>query len=108
LVVRVCAVLRAVAADCFFNCWYLEIPSDIRIRHVRFRILCWKRRPRPSVAFRKSRLVRVLRRLLLVESFDLRPSNECNKQNVLRVFGLFNSTVNVPSNDRIVTERRSV
>jgi hypothetical protein len=27
-------VLRAVAADFFFNCWYLEIPSDNRIRHV--------------------------------------------------------------------------
>jgi hypothetical protein len=26
-------VLRAVAADFFFNCWYLEIPSDNRIRH---------------------------------------------------------------------------
>jgi hypothetical protein len=24
-------VLRAVAADFFFNCWYLEIPSDNRI-----------------------------------------------------------------------------
>jgi hypothetical protein len=28
------AVLRAVAADFFFNCWYLEIPSDNRIRHI--------------------------------------------------------------------------
>jgi hypothetical protein len=27
-------VLRAVAADFFFNCWYLEIPSDNRIRHL--------------------------------------------------------------------------
>jgi hypothetical protein len=26
-------VLRAVAADFFFNCWYLEIPSDNRIRY---------------------------------------------------------------------------
>jgi hypothetical protein len=26
-------VLRAVAADFFFNCLYLEILSDIRIRH---------------------------------------------------------------------------
>jgi hypothetical protein len=26
-------VLRAVAADLFFNCWYLEIPSDYSIRH---------------------------------------------------------------------------
>jgi hypothetical protein len=30
----VCAVVRAVAADFFFNCWYLEIPSDNRIRYV--------------------------------------------------------------------------
>jgi hypothetical protein len=28
------AVLRAVAADFFFNCWYLEIPSDNRIQHI--------------------------------------------------------------------------
>jgi hypothetical protein len=28
------AVLRAVAADFFFNCWCLEIPSDNRIRHI--------------------------------------------------------------------------
>jgi hypothetical protein len=27
-------VLRAVAADFFFNCWYLKIPSDNRIRHI--------------------------------------------------------------------------
>jgi hypothetical protein len=27
-------VLRAVAADFFSNCWYLEIPSDNRIRHI--------------------------------------------------------------------------
>jgi hypothetical protein len=27
-------VLRAVAADFFFNCWYSEIPSDNRIRQV--------------------------------------------------------------------------
>jgi hypothetical protein len=26
--------LRAVAADFFFNCWYLEIPSDNRIRYI--------------------------------------------------------------------------
>jgi hypothetical protein len=26
-------VLKAVAADFFFNCWCLEIPSDNRIRH---------------------------------------------------------------------------
>jgi hypothetical protein len=27
-------ILRAVAADFFFNCCYLEIPSDNRIRHI--------------------------------------------------------------------------
>jgi hypothetical protein len=27
-------ILRAVAADFFFNCWYLEIPSDNRIPNV--------------------------------------------------------------------------
>jgi hypothetical protein len=27
-------VLRAVAADFSFNCWYLEIPSDNRIWHM--------------------------------------------------------------------------
>jgi hypothetical protein len=27
-------VLRAVVADFFFNCWYLEIPSDNRNRHI--------------------------------------------------------------------------
>jgi hypothetical protein len=27
-------VLRTVALDFFFNCWYLEIPSDNGIRHV--------------------------------------------------------------------------
>jgi hypothetical protein len=27
-------ILRAVAADFFFNCWYLEIPSDDHIRHI--------------------------------------------------------------------------
>jgi hypothetical protein len=28
------SVLRAVAADFFFNCWFLEIPSNNRIRHI--------------------------------------------------------------------------
>jgi hypothetical protein len=27
-------ILRAVAADFFFNCWYLEIPSGNHIRHM--------------------------------------------------------------------------
>jgi hypothetical protein len=66
------AVLRAVAADFFFNCWYLEIPSDNRIRHISIKVsplscarlstgnvlefLCWKWKPYPRVEFRKSRL----------------------------------------------------
>jgi hypothetical protein len=37
-------VLRAVAADFFFNCWYLEIPSDNRIRQIpRCKTFDWKR-----------------------------------------------------------------
>jgi hypothetical protein len=32
--VEVNTVLRAVAADFFFNCWYLEISSNNLIRHV--------------------------------------------------------------------------
>jgi hypothetical protein len=31
---EVSTVLRAVAADFFFNCWYLEFPSDNRIQHI--------------------------------------------------------------------------
>jgi hypothetical protein len=31
---EISTILRAVAADFFFNCWYLEIPSDSRIRHI--------------------------------------------------------------------------
>jgi hypothetical protein len=27
-------VLRVVAEDFFFNCWYSDIPSDNRIRHI--------------------------------------------------------------------------
>jgi hypothetical protein len=27
-------IFRAVVADFFFHCWYLEIPSNNRIRHV--------------------------------------------------------------------------
>jgi hypothetical protein len=27
-------VLGIIAVDLFFNCWYLEIPSDNHIRHV--------------------------------------------------------------------------
>jgi hypothetical protein len=28
-------ILRTVAADFFLNCWYLEIPLDNRIWHIR-------------------------------------------------------------------------
>jgi hypothetical protein len=35
-------ILRAVAADFFFNCWYLEIPSDNRIRHIILNNDSWK------------------------------------------------------------------
>jgi hypothetical protein len=59
-------VLRAVAADFFFTCWYLEIPSDNRIRHIPcarlsignvLELLCWKWKPYPRVVFRESTLV---------------------------------------------------
>jgi hypothetical protein len=50
-------VLRAVVADFFFNCWYLELPSDKRIRHGLSTALHMKS-------------------LLFVESFDLCPSNQ--------------------------------
>jgi hypothetical protein len=33
-------VLRAVAADFVFNCWYLEIPSDNCIRRIPRRVHC--------------------------------------------------------------------
>jgi hypothetical protein len=35
-------VLRAVAVDFFFNCWYLESPSDNRIQHESRRIIMRK------------------------------------------------------------------
>jgi hypothetical protein len=66
-------VLRAVASDFFFNCWYLGIPSDNRIRHISrcvhyhaqgflsignvLEFLCWKWKPYPRVVFRESSLV---------------------------------------------------
>jgi hypothetical protein len=61
--------LRAVAV---FNCWYLEILSDNRIRYIPkvrplscarlsignvLEFLCWKLMPYPRVVFRKSTLV---------------------------------------------------
>jgi hypothetical protein len=32
--VEASSILRAVAADFFFNCWYMEIPSHNSIRHI--------------------------------------------------------------------------
>jgi hypothetical protein len=86
-------VLRAVAADFIFNCWYLEIPSDNRIRHqgastIVRKALDWKRSiismleveaiPQSCIPLVQIGLSIVLymRSLLLVESFDLRPSNQ--------------------------------
>jgi hypothetical protein len=63
-------ILRAVVADFFFNCWYLEIPlephsartkvrplssANLSIRNV-LEFLCWKWKPYPRVVFGKSRL----------------------------------------------------
>jgi hypothetical protein len=67
-------ILRAVAADFFFNCWCLEIPSEPYSAHTNVRplscatlsignvleFLCWKWKPYPKVVFRKSRLVSVM------------------------------------------------
>jgi hypothetical protein len=83
-------VLRAVEANFFCNCSCLYIPSDNRIRHVpKFRplscsklsignlLLYWKWKPYPRVVFRMSGFISVCtRRLLLVESSDLRPRNQ--------------------------------
>jgi hypothetical protein len=40
-------ILRAVAADFFFNCWYLETPTDNRILHqgtftIKRKVFDWK------------------------------------------------------------------
>jgi hypothetical protein len=37
---EVSTVLRAVAADFFYSCWCLEIPSDKRTWHVPRRVHC--------------------------------------------------------------------
>jgi hypothetical protein len=65
-------ILRAVAADFFFNCWYLEIPSDDRIRYIPRCVhyhaqscrletirefLCWKWKPFPTKLFTFSKNV---------------------------------------------------
>jgi hypothetical protein len=87
-------ILRAAAADFFFNCWYSEISLDNCIRniprdvHYHAKAFDWKR-PRismleveavpqsciPYVQIGLS-IVLYMRSLLLVESFDLRPSNQ--------------------------------
>jgi hypothetical protein len=87
-------VLINAAADFFFNCWYLEIPSDNRIRDVTRCVHCHKqsfdwKRPRISMleveALPQSCIPQVqiglsnvlyMRSLLLVESSDLPPSNQ--------------------------------
>jgi hypothetical protein len=68
-------VLRVVAADLFFNCWYLEVPSDNRIRLIPLCVqyhaqgfgleafvefLCWKWKPCHKVVFCRSRFVLLL------------------------------------------------
>jgi hypothetical protein len=86
-------ISEVVTADFFFNCWYFEIPSDKPfLAHTKVRslpcarlsignvleFLCWKWKPYLRVVFRKARLIFVLymRSLLLVESFNFRPSNQ--------------------------------
>jgi hypothetical protein len=64
-------VLRAIAADFFSNCWYLEILSDNRIRYI----------PRcvhyHAQGFRLETFYNFfVGSLMLVESFDFRPSNQ--------------------------------
>jgi hypothetical protein len=86
-------VLRAVAADFFFNCWYFEIPSVNRIRHIPGCVTImrmafdWKRSgismleveavPQSCIPYQIGlSIVLYMRNFLLVESFDLRPSNQ--------------------------------
>jgi hypothetical protein len=87
-------VLRAVAADFFFNCWYLEIPSDNHISHVPMCVHChaqgfpletfWNfyvgnRIHTPglySVSSDWFEYCFIRGSLLLDESFDLHPSNQ--------------------------------
>jgi hypothetical protein len=89
------AVLRAVMTDFFFNCWLLEIPSDNRIRHVpgfvynRDQIFYWKRSriymlEVETVTYSCIPQVKIclgialdMRMLLVVDSFDFRPSSQC-------------------------------
>jgi hypothetical protein len=81
-----CTLLRAVAADFFFNCRCLEIRLDNTIRHIpryvhyhaqglRFgnvlEFLCWKWKPSPRVV-----LIYICEFYCFVESFDFRPSNQ--------------------------------
>jgi hypothetical protein len=66
-------IFRAVVTDFFFNCWYLEMPSDKRIQSVCTNVrplscarsstgnvpefLCWKWKPYSRVVFRECKLV---------------------------------------------------
>jgi hypothetical protein len=84
----VCAILIAVAVDFFFNCWYLEIPSDNHIQHIpkcvhyhaqglrlemfqNFYVGSGSRKVQIDLS-----IVLYMRRLLFVESFDLHRSNQ--------------------------------
>jgi hypothetical protein len=78
-------VLRAVAADFIFNCWYLENPSNDRIRHV----LKCVHYMRKAFDWKRSRIylqeveiqiglssTLYKRALLLVGCFDFRSDNQ--------------------------------
>jgi hypothetical protein len=72
-------ILRAVSTDFFFHCWYLEIPSDDRIRHLPRCVHCHAQAVPESyipLAQIVLSIVLYMRSLLLVESFDFRPSNK--------------------------------
>jgi hypothetical protein len=88
-------VLSAVVADFFFNCWYLEIPSDNHIRHISKFVNYHAQGHRLEMFYNfyvgsgssAPELYSLspdwfeycyiyMRSLLLVESFDFRPSNQ--------------------------------
>jgi hypothetical protein len=66
-------VLKTVAVDFFFNCWYeyLEIPSDNRIRHVR-PLPCSKL----SIGSVLVEYCFIYEKFVACRKFDLRPSNQ--------------------------------
>jgi hypothetical protein len=78
--------LRTVALNFFFNCWYLEMPLDNRIRHlprsltgnVPEFLLDLEAVPQSCILYVQIGLSIALynRSLLFVGSFDLRPSNQ--------------------------------